>query len=121
MLSRICPLEIRANRIQILYGLCWSNCRFEVPDDGSYPSRFALVEIIHAPDLLLIHHGNVEPDSDKRVRTVKLGGRDTGDGERMLIELNGAANDVRIVLKMIVPVSVREHEVRSAVRPSLVR
>ena len=46
---------------------------------------------------------------------------DAKDGKRMLVQPDRSANHSAVSLKMILPIPVTQHDVRSAVRPMLVR
>src|SRR5438067_1314942 len=46
--------------------------------------------------------------------------RYTNDRERMLVDLDRAPEYARVILKMDVPVGVREHDIRRAIRAALI-
>src|ERR1043165_6539449 len=49
------------------------------------------------------------------------GRRDTDNRERVFVEADHTPHSTRVVLKMCMPKRVREHHIRSTVRPTLIR
>src|ERR1700678_3102033 len=52
---------------------------------------------------------------------MKTARRDADHSERLLVHLHRSPDDARIVMKMAVPKTVREHNVRRAIRTAFVR
>ena len=80
----------------------------------------AIVQDIDALNLFLLDHGRPEVGIEEDQGSAEVGRGDAEDGERVLVDLDDAANDVAIVLKMGVPVRPRDHQIRSAVRAVLI-
>src|SRR6266849_3906763 len=81
------------------------------------PARIQIIRPLH---LLLVDHRHKEIRREKQQGPVELRRRHAEDGKRMLVDLNCAAHNATIILKMYMPVRVAEHNVRSAVRAMLI-
>src|SRR5580700_2862571 len=80
----------------------------------------ALVESAGAFYLLLVDDRDPEVRREQRKVSAKALWGDAEDGEGMLVELNDAAYDAAVILKMRVPVGPGQHDVRCAVGATLV-
>src|SRR5947209_5865167 len=86
----------------------------------SRPRSAARVQEVGAIGLPLINERKIEIGIEDQEGAVKGGRRHPDDGERMLVEADHAADHPGVVVKMRMPVSVREHDIGSAVRAMLV-
>src|SRR5215831_7116389 len=85
------------------------------------PAGRAGVEKIGSLDLFSIHDGHKEIGREKQYSALELRRRYTNDGERILVQLNRTAHHRTIFLEMSMPISIRQHDIRSAVRAVLIR
>src|SRR5262252_5452043 len=85
------------------------------------PAGRAGVKKIGSLDLLSIHDGHKEIGREKQYSALELRRRYTNDGERILVQLNRTAHHPTIFLEMSMPISIRQHDIRSAVRAVLIR
>ena len=120
MLLGIALVQIRADGVEIGHRLGVGNARFEVSQRHEDVMRAARVQPTASIHLLLIHHRNPEVGIAEQQGAVESRRCNANDRERMLIHLHHAAENIAIVLEVVVPVGVGENEIGSAVRAMLV-
>src|SRR6185437_14360005 len=113
-------LQIGANGVQVGSGLRRSNSGFEMSKRFPNPVVSARVQKIRAGYLLLVHQGHKEVRRAKQQGAVKSERRYANDGEGMFIQLNHAAGNAGIIVKMGVPKGVVEDDIGCAVGATLV-
>src|SRR5208282_3026456 len=86
-----------------------------------YPACPASVQVGPTCQLLLIHKRHEEIGREKQEGPVELWRRHAKDREWMLVQPDFAPHCAGIILKMAVPIRVREHNIRCAVQAMLVR
>jgi hypothetical protein len=91
------------------------------PANQSKVAVGAPVEIIPAGDLLRIDGGDPVVGPEEVAGAVKVPRRDTDDGEGILVEQNGAADDAWIGGESPLPIVVGENDVRSGAAAVLIR
>ena len=80
----------------------------------------AIVQEIRPVHLLLIDDWHKEIGRKNQYTPAEPRRRYTNDCERMLVELNNTAHHAAVILKMVVPIGVGEHDVGRAVRTMLI-
>src|ERR1017187_6324030 len=70
--------------------------------------------------LLLVNHRQKEIGKVKQHSPVEPRRRYAGDGKRMLVQPDSTAHHATIIRKMVVPIRVCEHYIRSAVGAMLI-
>src|SRR5262252_2098210 len=78
------------------------------------------VQLVLALDLLLVRHRYIKIGMRKHERAVEVRRRYTEDGKRMFVDQNRAAHDTQIVMKMVVPVHIAQHDIRHTVGATLI-
>src|SRR5215469_256786 len=68
----------------------------------------------------MVHHGHEDIRSEKQYGPLESWRCHAKDGEWMLVEPNNAAHHGAIVLKVVVPICVGEHDIGRAVWPVLI-
>ncbi len=94
--------------------------RLQVSDGHQKRRESALVQAIPPFQLQLVYDRHEEILREKQHRPVEPRRRNTDDGERVLVQSNRAANHAAVVLKVGVPIRVVEHDIRGAIRTSLI-
>src|SRR5437667_5411625 len=89
-------------------------------NDHKNPAACAIVQVSRSIDLLMVHHGQKEIGRDEHYGPAKIRRRYPENGKRVLVQLNRAAHCATIIVKVIVPVSVTEDDIRSAVRTMII-
>jgi hypothetical protein len=119
-LSGISLFQVCVHGIHVGHGLSGSHSRFQVSHRLEKPMfRRTRVQVRRA-HLLLVHDRHKEIRSKEHDRSLELRRRHADDGERVLIELNDAADSAWIVVEPGVPICMGEHNIRSAVGAVLV-
>src|SRR5215470_15710396 len=91
-----------------------------MPHDHKNPTPLPLVQDILPLYLFHVDYRDKKIGREKLQCPAEPGLRNTDDGKRMLVELNDLVHHRAITLKMVLPVPVAEHDVRSAVRSLLI-
>src|SRR5437868_978360 len=84
------------------------------------PVLAADAEPIPAHHLLVIDQRYKEIRGEKYYSPVEFCRRDAENGKRMFVHLHNAPNHAAIVLKMAVPICIREHDIGGAVGTMLI-
>jgi hypothetical protein len=111
--------ELGGDGAEIFGGLLGRYAGLQSTDDGDR-GGCAVVQEVVAPELLFVQHGDPVVGPDEALGAVKLRGSDANDGERMLVELDGGADDCRVGVKRAAPESIAQDQIRRGVGAVLV-
>ena len=112
--------HLASDRVEVFRGLLRRDAWLEAAEEDE-AAVIAAAEVVPAGDLLGVDDGDPVVRREEVVGAVKVFAGDTEDGEGMLTEQDGAADDARVAGELATPEVVAEHDVGGRAEAVFVR